>query len=676
MKIQLILKKTSVIGNFILVIKITICTILAFIVSLYLIFLYKNYSYSEKQRDLWNSAMTEQPSDSIEMHIISSHHDDTMKKSAEREKLRNKEAPDFNILWPEEIDLNKLPFCAMTEAELLSLPKERKSYAYYQELMSRFMLDSEKLAELIADMKSIHLPHADFFGELCLLSRRTINKYTDITDFNCKKIPGYENFKNTVLFGNYEAYSLFLFLNKNNDMIMERALLKILETNANKGDSKSQRELANLLFLQEKRNFSSFNLMREWRKISETESPPTFSIPFFAKNNAIKVIEKIKVVQKISIIQEYYKKSAESGDLESMYLWINQKLDALPNLCSRSDWNRIKQYYNILVKRGDWRIYKDLTSLENNYFNNFLRDYYSKESIDKLIDSIEKSSRKNGSLIYLSKLTGEDNSLHHVNGIITPDMEEFILDKLSNLQKISNFQCYFSAMYLYEENITTKRITSTLLKSIEISARNKNPHALYLMACIYEKGIWKTKDLKKSSDLLYQALALCNSCKDYSIYVDNTNLQLDTNLVDYESEYVPLNYAIPRKFIEINLNKNFADRTPQLAYETAQKFLDHYFVNKNIFIQFVPSFEYYLGKMYESGEGVEQDSFKAERWYKKGVEKGNPHCALMLGNLYENGGELIKNKELSIFYYKLASENLKSANDEKLKIHINKRLGK
>lgn len=189
MKIQLILKKTSVIVNFILVIKITICTILAFILSLYLIFLYKNYSYSEKQRDLWNSAMTEQPSDSIEMHIISSHHDDTMKKSAEREKLRNEEAPDFNILWPEEIDLNKLPFCAMTEAELLSLPKERKSYAYYQELMSRFMLDSEKLAELIADMKSIHLPHADFFGELCLLSRRTINKYTDITDFNCKKNP-------------------------------------------------------------------------------------------------------------------------------------------------------------------------------------------------------------------------------------------------------------------------------------------------------------------------------------------------------------------------------------------------------------------------------------------------------------------------------------------------------
>lgn len=670
----------TIMRNFVLIVKIVICVVLAFVLVISAVFVYKNYSYSEKQRLLWNGFMGKKPVNSFSspyMSVVSGDYDHSIKDDGERRKLKEEGAPDWNVLWPEEVDLNNLSFGGMTEAELLSLPRERKSYAYYQELIGRFTLDPEKISEIISDMKSIRLPHADFFGELCVLSRRTINSCSTITDFNCKKMQGYEDFKKTVLAGNYEAYALFLFLNKNNDVIMERELLKILEEKANKGDAKSQRELASLLFMQEERNFSYTAYLREWDRMGDPDPPVGKFSSFFEKfykkihgSNTEKFIGELKVIQRINRIQDYYKMSAESGDSEAMYLWINQKLHEIPYLYNRSEWSRIKKYYDNLVKRGDWRIYRDLNLFEKNYFNDFPSDYYSHESIIKLIESIEKSPRRNGSIVYLTRLTKSHDKFYPVDRVIDSEMESFVLEKLSNLKKISKFHCYFSLLYLCEETTTSECIRSEFLESLECSAGNKNPHAQYILACIYEKGVLKKKDLPKSSDLLSEALALCNESRNYEIYMDNTSLNRDSVLVQYQREYVPLSYAIPRKFIELNLSKEFSNRNPKQAFEAAMNFLDHYFVNKTIFVQLLPCFEYYLGKMYESGEGVPKDVFKAETWYKKGLEKGNPPCALMLGNLYENGGERIKNKEQALFYYKKASEIWIGESDQKLRDHI------
>lgn len=676
MKLKLISKKSSLIRNLILVFKITISTIFALILSVYLIFLYKNYSYSEKQRDLWNSAMAEKPSDSDRMLYISDSYGSTMKNRASREKLKNEEAPHWNILWPNEIDLNKLPFSGMTEAELLSLPKERKSYAYYQEVISRFMLDPENVTAILSDMKSTNLAHADFFSELCLLSRRSKNAYTELSEFNVKRIQGYKNFQKTVLSGNYEAYALFLFLNKKNDNFMERELLKILNEKAKKGDPKSMRELANLLFLREKRNFSSFDLIEEWDKNWESVLPIKKTIPFLPENyrttyekQAKKAIDKIRIVQQMNIIMEYYKKSAEQGDLDSMYLWINQKIDTVPYLCNRSDWSRIKKYYNTLVENGDWRIYKDFVCSEKNYFNNFLIDYYSTKSINNIISSIEKTNRKDGSFIYLKKSILENYTNTDWNKKLIPEKENLIINLLKNLQKLSHHECYSILSLTNTDTRKTERIISILLTSLENCAKKNDPKALYVLAEIYEKGKWKNKDLNKSSELLSKALRLGNEGKDISIYIDNEELQRDSNFIEFTGGYFPLNYAIPKKYIEINLNHDFTQRNSSKAYEVALEYRNNYLFNSDIFIRMQPTFEYYLGKMNENGEGSEKDINRAIYWYQQGTNKGNPHCTLKLAYLLEN---LLNDKKKAISHYEYALERSLSENTQNLEKHIKK----
>src|SRR6185503_62643 len=44
-----------------------------------------------------------------------------------------------------------------------------------------------------------------------------------------------------------------------------------------------------------------------------------------------------------------------------------------------------------------------------------------------------------------------------------------------------------------------------------------------------------------------------------------------------------------------------------------------------------------LGRMYDEGKSVEQDSTEATKWYRKAAEQGFAKAQLNLGAMYENG---------------------------------------
>jgi TPR repeat protein len=63
------------------------------------------------------------------------------------------------------------------------------------------------------------------------------------------------------------------------------------------------------------------------------------------------------------------------------------------------------------------------------------------------------------------------------------------------------------------------------------------------------------------------------------------------------------------------------------------------------------SAQYYLGSIYETGNGVPQDYHKAIEWYEKSAELGNEYSAFNLGQIYYNGSGPITLDYTKAFYW-------------------------
>lgn len=65
--------------------------------------------------------------------------------------------------------------------------------------------------------------------------------------------------------------------------------------------------------------------------------------------------------------------------------------------------------------------------------------------------------------------------------------------------------------------------------------------------------------------------------------------------------------------------------------------------------------QYFLGRMYERGEGVEKDAKTAAQWYRKAAEKGVNDAQFRLALMYENGQGVPKDMEYAYGWYSVAA---------------------
>lgn len=65
---------------------------------------------------------------------------------------------------------------------------------------------------------------------------------------------------------------------------------------------------------------------------------------------------------------------------------------------------------------------------------------------------------------------------------------------------------------------------------------------------------------------------------------------------------------------------------------------------------------YYLGRLYEEGQGVEKNEEKALNFYRAAAEKENDKAALKLGNAYYSGSSVDKNYQEAFKWYSIAAE--------------------
>lgn len=68
------------------------------------------------------------------------------------------------------------------------------------------------------------------------------------------------------------------------------------------------------------------------------------------------------------------------------------------------------------------------------------------------------------------------------------------------------------------------------------------------------------------------------------------------------------------------------------------------------------SYQFLLGRLYEQGQGVEQDYIKAEYWYLKAAKKGYIYAQDSLGWIYEYQYDLFEKLNKSAYWYRLAAE--------------------
>ena len=101
--------------------------------------------------------------------------------------------------------------------------------------------------------------------------------------------------------------------------------------------------------------------------------------------------------------------------------------------------------------------------------------------------------------------------------------------------------------------------------------------------------------------------------------------------------------------------QRFLDACREEKYEVAASLINLIDLD-NIDVQFN------LAVMYENGEGVEKDVFKAVKWYRKAAERGNTYAQFNLGLAYIQG-KAVKQDEVEAFkwFYKAADQGYAAA---------------
>ena len=63
-----------------------------------------------------------------------------------------------------------------------------------------------------------------------------------------------------------------------------------------------------------------------------------------------------------------------------------------------------------------------------------------------------------------------------------------------------------------------------------------------------------------------------------------------------------------------------------------------------------------LGRMYQNGKGLTQDSGRAIKMFKRAIEMGNTNAMYNLGAMYENGAGVPQSQQDANKYYMMAAE--------------------
>lgn len=638
--------------------------------------------FLEQQRKLWNDYMDQSP-----RYLFNSAYEDepqlfseattekihTIKEEISTNLQENGDTYEWKVMPPEKVDLEILPFGGMTEKELLSLPEKRKNLEYYAELLSRFRLDDAKVMEILQSMKQQGIEESNVL--LALHTYKSIYPGLGKPEIDIVKnfplVPGFQQYKETISSGNYPAHIMLKICGWNSDSAWLEEMERNLRLRALKGDPVAQRQLANIILDLLSLKYSQSDTKKNWLEIEQKKGITNLACQILPNSYAdtlkewsLKLSPRRKLIRqlpewpRLEEALEWYRKAADSGDLEAMYAWTRGSFNFIPRYLSKEDWTRMMNYYTTLYEKGDWRLF-----LHMNYNWMVTLDYLptvfsSGKDRNQLRKNILKLYRHSGSLPYQQIKVSR-------NGLYQPLLKRNNLPLFRAMNSISPYKAFnfFCLSQIFAPSPPS--ILAPLKEMIEKNTEQQSPVFLYALAWMYEYGLGCEKDYSKAAQLQEKAYLAYDLCY--------------RNMVPLSSDYadsaqVPLTYAIPAKIIELNMNPDYAGRNPSRAFELATLFQDYnrrsVYSNQVPTETVAPTFSCYLGKMYEQGIGTPKDISKALACYKKGIEQKNPHCLIEMGRCYEQGTGVTADKKKAIEYYDQALNNCPS---RKLSEEIKKR---
>jgi TPR repeat protein len=66
--------------------------------------------------------------------------------------------------------------------------------------------------------------------------------------------------------------------------------------------------------------------------------------------------------------------------------------------------------------------------------------------------------------------------------------------------------------------------------------------------------------------------------------------------------------------------------------------------------------QYFLGRIYDNGEGIPEDDAEAVRWYRLAAEQGDARAQYFLGRIYDNGEGVRVDDVEALRWYRLAAD--------------------
>ncbi|PKC66514.1 HCP-like protein [Rhizophagus irregularis] len=216
------------------------------------------------------------------------------------------------------------------------------------------------------------------------------------------------------------------------------------------------------------------------------------------------------------------------------------------------------------------------------------------------------------------------------------------------------------------------------------SAENGNKHAQFYLGKCYEEGKGIEKDGFKAFECYEKAVKNGNKFAQLSLgyYYDNgIGTQVDEEkaiewyeksaIQEYDSAQLCLGFLYKRKKKESKKSFHWFEKAAKNGSKVAQFYLGkYYYYGTGIEKDYGKSFEWYeksakqgdnnalyaLANLYMKGRGTEKNLEEASYLIEKAAKKGNKFAQLHLGTIYQNDKGTKKNIKRTIEWYKKSAE--------------------
>lgn len=210
--------------------------------------------------------------------------------------------------------------------------------------------------------------------------------------------------------------------------------------------------------------------------------------------------------------------------------------------------------------------------------------------------------------------------------------------QFSKLAHAGNAEAQFYVGYLHDElHLGMTQDYATALRWYRLAAAQDHPKARFRLGYAYEHGRGVTQDPAEAARWYQAAIAQGDTEAQAALSRVSEVQDLTAAIAAYERGDHQHAFALLTDLANERQMKTHeaaeraaVNRGDRVAFESHRR-------RDALYYERLAKAQYWLGLLYERGEGVAQDFETAAKWYEAAAKHGNPDAAFNLAILYEEG---------------------------------------